>query len=638
MDASNNCTSSRPSLVDVFKEGNLVGAHSSKMQRTARALQWRQIFQNKDMCEGVFVDSEELHIVQVPNPEETGVGTGGQVWPAAVVLLKYIEKRFGTFNEEKPESLIGKKICELGSGTGIVGIACSILGAKSVTVTDQVNCFPLIQINCQRYFDSGTGHIKDLPTTLRSDELWYSYIRSYPSQSASDSPVTVDAPCDLYIKTYEWGENIVFLLPPEGEDSPKAESSYAPFDMVLVSDCILPKLYPIEPLVDALSRLLAATTRSGKSPFALISYEHRPYPDYDPRDEFERLAMIRGLRVTTVPITEHHRDFCCDDIEIWEVTVSNPPTATTASEQVDSVMGTHAVDVISFGDRYTEIELRIRPKHAVDVGETVLTIAQEPNQGVGCYVWPSAVVVSRFLLGSEGKTLLASVLNSVAKGDRGVAVELGAGCGLCALVMHHLGLHVIASDVEEVVPLLKHNFTRNLDKSAAVNRGSVALSANGIDIDFHSAGGASDRVADPLKVFISEFDWLKLDEHGFIGRVKGKENTVADIQRDVRLCRSDLSGSVYPELLVCSDLIYCSSTIDPLHSAISKLSGPDTTILLCNEMRTSLEIFLSNYCSTLNPVYDIVKTVELSQQDVEFVSAGIRKQAPMRFLILKKRK
>ena len=39
----------------------------------------------------------------------------------------------------------------------------------------------------------------------------------------------------LIVAEYNWGENISHLG--------------APFDVVLVSDCVLPKLYPIEPLV-----------------------------------------------------------------------------------------------------------------------------------------------------------------------------------------------------------------------------------------------------------------------------------------------------------------------------------------------------------------------------------------------------
>ena len=80
------------------------------------------------------------------------------------------------------------------------------------------------------------------------------------------------------VATYDWG----------GEDGHLGLR--LPCDVVLVSDCVLPKLYPIEPLVAA----LAALTRPRQGavelpperkgfPLVLMSYEHRVYPDFDPR-------------------------------------------------------------------------------------------------------------------------------------------------------------------------------------------------------------------------------------------------------------------------------------------------------------------------------------------------------------------
>lgn len=54
---------------------------------------------------------------------------------------------------------------------------------------------------------------------------------------------------------YNWGGDDGALRPP--------------LDVVLVSDCLLPKLYPIEPLVDALDKL------SGPDTAILVSYEPR---------------------------------------------------------------------------------------------------------------------------------------------------------------------------------------------------------------------------------------------------------------------------------------------------------------------------------------------------------------------------
>lgn len=55
--------------------------------------------------------------------ELTGLGTGATVWPAAHVLSKYLEKRFG------PGGMLGLRCIDLGAGTGAVGIAAAVLGA-----------------------------------------------------------------------------------------------------------------------------------------------------------------------------------------------------------------------------------------------------------------------------------------------------------------------------------------------------------------------------------------------------------------------------------------------------------------------------------------------------------------------------
>ena len=56
------------------------------------------------------------------------VGVAAVVWDAAIVLGRYLEK--------KAPELQGKKVIELGAGTGVAGIVASFLGGK-VTITDR---------------------------------------------------------------------------------------------------------------------------------------------------------------------------------------------------------------------------------------------------------------------------------------------------------------------------------------------------------------------------------------------------------------------------------------------------------------------------------------------------------------------
>jgi len=58
-------------------------------------------------------------------------GCGGVAWPAGEVLAQYLVKR-------GPNSLRGKQILELGSGTGLVGLVAAMLGG-TVYLTDQAS-------------------------------------------------------------------------------------------------------------------------------------------------------------------------------------------------------------------------------------------------------------------------------------------------------------------------------------------------------------------------------------------------------------------------------------------------------------------------------------------------------------------
>ncbi|XP_041070085.1 EEF1A lysine methyltransferase 3-like [Carcharodon carcharias] len=66
------------------------------------------------------------------------LGYSAYVWEAGIFLCRYFEKESINF--------IGKKVIELGSGTGIVGILTTLLGGD-VTLTDKPNILKQIENN-----------------------------------------------------------------------------------------------------------------------------------------------------------------------------------------------------------------------------------------------------------------------------------------------------------------------------------------------------------------------------------------------------------------------------------------------------------------------------------------------------------
>jgi predicted nicotinamide N-methyase len=184
-----------PKISDIFCQG-VGNIKNSNFQRIANNLKWRQQFQHADLYElTIGADEMKINFHQIDNGEMRGIGTGAVVWPAAHVLVKYLEKRFGR------QGMRGSRVIDIGSGTGFAGIAAAALGGD-VVLTDQLCVKDLILSNIEEY-------------------------NSHSAQIDSEGTVT--------FAEYNWDE--------------PAESLNPPFDIVLVSDCVLPKLYPIEPLV-----------------------------------------------------------------------------------------------------------------------------------------------------------------------------------------------------------------------------------------------------------------------------------------------------------------------------------------------------------------------------------------------------
>ena len=66
-------------------------------------------------------------------------GTGSSVWDGAVVLARFLETH--------PSLVRGKRVLELGAGTGFGGLCAAALGALTVTLTDIEACLPLLREN-----------------------------------------------------------------------------------------------------------------------------------------------------------------------------------------------------------------------------------------------------------------------------------------------------------------------------------------------------------------------------------------------------------------------------------------------------------------------------------------------------------
>ena len=81
--------------------------------------------------------AELLSSIEIDSPGWSGgYGTGGKVWSSSRVLCDFLVDVAAGVEDCGGFEFQGVRVVELGSGTGVVGIACAALGASTVVLTD----------------------------------------------------------------------------------------------------------------------------------------------------------------------------------------------------------------------------------------------------------------------------------------------------------------------------------------------------------------------------------------------------------------------------------------------------------------------------------------------------------------------
>ena len=337
-----------------------------------------------------------FHVRQIQRGEiDNTYGTGATVWPASVVLIKYLQLHATQlFSNNLPDM----KVLDLGTGTGITSIAAALLGAKHIICTDgDANVVRLAQMNISNAaMEMQNNNCKDckegviaaknpkisIGSNTCSDDVNITEVRAPNMTTAADvaaskeikhlepmvhSSISNDRfravrtntndiesattevinedfrnikrtehdavyinKCSIEVQQYWWGTGTihsqVINIDEKGtgnEIRNDINNSYNIlsncFDVILVSDCVLPKLYPIEPLIEAIHQMLGQQ-RSEPKPVAIVAYEYRYYAPYDPKQYVLELCAQKQLQLVVIPVTEHDPIYSIpDDIEIWHI-------------------------------------------------------------------------------------------------------------------------------------------------------------------------------------------------------------------------------------------------------------------------------------------------------------------------------
>ena len=251
------------------------------------------------------------------------------------------------------------------------------------------------------------------------------------------------------------------------------------------------------------------------------------------------------------------------------------------------------------------------PEISVQLGKINFTLKQDvtPGAKVGTFLWPSSVIISRYILSekflkmtnshnnnnhiSNNFTLNTNVsvnytnasqnnktainahisqkLSSSSSSQRPLALDLGAGCGLTTIALIAQGYDVIATDRAHVVPLLEYNIHsflniyNNTDISNSYNTIHTHTNGNSSHINNNNNNnGTLTKGSCPVKVI--EFDWMS-NEHSLLWNTTNT-NTTNNYGDDEERRRFDIHRI---SLIICSDCIYDSFMIPSLINVLQSI-------------------------------------------------------------------
>jgi hypothetical protein len=166
---------------------------------------------------------------------------------------------------------IAELVFTVGSGTGVVGIACALLLEPQLLVMTDMACqLPLMQKNLDQIHAQLTVPIGGM--------------------SASSLAA-------VRVEEFDWSRPEVLMPPP-------------PYDIVVASDCVWPKIDNT-----MLITALLSVTRSNPQTLILLAYEQR---GEGCRVTFFQKAE-QHFHFERIPVSELHQGFVSDDIELYNI-------------------------------------------------------------------------------------------------------------------------------------------------------------------------------------------------------------------------------------------------------------------------------------------------------------------------------
>ncbi|KAM4630485.1 uncharacterized protein mettl21ca [Polymixia lowei] len=424
------------------------------------------------VCKEVYYYAGQEIIIQ-----ESLDSYAGMIWPAALVLCKYLETHCEQF------SILDKAVLEIGSGTGLLSIVATLLGAW-VTATDLPDVLGNLRFNLSKNTRGRCRHTPQVAELSWGYDLDHTYPKSlyhYDFVLAADVVYHHDFLDELLVTmkhfcqpgtTLIWANKVRYKT-----DLTFTESFKKTFHTSLLFE-------------DGEMKIFMATCREGGIERDLVE-EIQDELEKKQREEEEEAGGRKAEEGEREEENgeegekEEMKERCSQSSEQMNLKDEGYEEDERDEKEKDDSRCTpaHDEDVIGEEDtKQTPVQQESKPAWAPSLfarnGKDIYHYAgqeigiYETIDSFGAVMWPAALALCSFLDTNRQR------VNLLGK----EVLELGAGTGLVAIVATLLGASVTATDLPFILSNLTANLMRNT-RGRCRHTPQVAELSWGYDLD-----------------------------------------------------------------------------------------------------------------------------------------------------------